>query len=235
MNWKKYTLEFLSIFVAVILAFALDHWNESRRDREAEAKILLEIYNGLQQDKEDVRINVIGHKLGIAACAYWRNLFDGKSVNIDSLARNYFLVTRDFISIQNTSGYETLKSRGFELVENDSLRQKIISVYEFNYQVLRKLEEEYTENQFQKNYFDKINDVLGPHFVYNSKGEIIDINRPLNLSEEERNILFSYLYKIQYNREFVLDFYDKVDENIDDLMGLLESNLGIELKRGEVD
>ena len=42
----KYTFEFLSIFIAVISAFALNNWNDNRRDRLAENKILTEIYNG---------------------------------------------------------------------------------------------------------------------------------------------------------------------------------------------
>lgn len=32
-NWKKYGIEFLSIFIAVIAAFALNNWNDNRRDR----------------------------------------------------------------------------------------------------------------------------------------------------------------------------------------------------------
>ena len=52
-NWKKYTFEFLSIFIAVSSAFALNNWNDNRRDRNAERKILEEIYNGLEKDLDD--------------------------------------------------------------------------------------------------------------------------------------------------------------------------------------
>ena len=34
----------------------------------------------------------------------------------DSFLIHYFNLTRDFISIQNTSGYETLQSKGLELI-----------------------------------------------------------------------------------------------------------------------
>ncbi len=39
-NLKKYTFEFLSIFIAVISAFGLNNWNDHRRDRVAELKIM---------------------------------------------------------------------------------------------------------------------------------------------------------------------------------------------------
>ncbi|MEZ4957419.1 MAG: hypothetical protein R2825_27930 [Saprospiraceae bacterium] len=48
-NWKKYAMEFVSIFIAVISAFALNNWNDNRRDEQAAAKILTEISNGLQR------------------------------------------------------------------------------------------------------------------------------------------------------------------------------------------
>lgn len=46
-NWEKIGFEFLSIFIAVTSAFALNNWNENRRDDNAANKILAEISNGL--------------------------------------------------------------------------------------------------------------------------------------------------------------------------------------------
>lgn len=56
LNWKTYAFEFLSIFVAVISAFALTNWDDKRRDRHTEVKILTEIRNGLEKDIKDVQI-----------------------------------------------------------------------------------------------------------------------------------------------------------------------------------
>ena len=46
-NWKRFGFESLSIFIAVVAAFALDNWNENRKEQLAESKILTEVYNGL--------------------------------------------------------------------------------------------------------------------------------------------------------------------------------------------
>ena len=135
-NWKKQGVEFLSIFIAVVSAFALNNWNENRRDANSESKILIEISNGLEKDIEDICANKFGHELGINACIFFRNVLANKKVNSDSLMTYYRDLTRDFISIQNTAGYETLKSRGLELIKNDSLRLQIITLYEYNYKIL---------------------------------------------------------------------------------------------------
>ncbi|WP_340200664.1 hypothetical protein [Ascidiimonas sp. W6] len=224
-NWKKYAFEFLSIFIAVISAFALNNWNDNRRDSRAESKILTEILNGLEKDREDISLNIIGHEQGIKSCIFWREIFSNQKPNLDTLQQHYFMLTRDFISIQNTSGYEALKSRGFELIKNDSLREHIISLYEFDYQTIEKLEEEYNEMQFHSNYFSKINSIIAPHFEYDLKGNISEIELPLTLIESDRKIVLSYLWSIQVNRKFVLKTYQEVYEKVGILINEIEKEL----------
>jgi len=144
---------------------------------------------------------------------------------LDSLAQHYHYLTRDYISIQNTSGYETLKSRGLELIHNDSLRFKIISLYEFDYNILRKLEEEYKEMQYLESYFDEINNKIAPNFKFDEKGAPVDIKLPLKMNKDEKNILLSYLWKMKFNRNFVLEFYDQVEESILKLKEEIEEEL----------
>jgi len=213
-NWKKYAFEFLSIFIAILAAFALDNWNDNRNDRVAEAKILTEILNGLEKDKEDVAMNIFGHELGLKACTYWRDITRNQPYDSDSLRQYYMILTRDFVSIQNTTGYETLKSRGLELVENDSLRERIVTLYEFDYQALRKLEEEYGEMQFHENYFEAMNTVFLPYMQFDSIGSLRSIEYPLDLERNEENLLLSHLWKIEYNRNFILREYRKVEKKI---------------------
>lgn len=213
-NWKKQGFEFLLIFIAVISAFALNNWNENRKTEDSENKILTAIANGLEKDIDDIRSNKRGHKKGISACVYFRKLLTNQEVNPDSLLVQYENLTRTFISIQNVAGYETLKSQGLALVKNDSLRLEIISLYEYDFNALRKLEEEYSEMQFQHNYFKDINNALAPNFQLDESGNIKGIDLPLDLSENERKTLLVYLWKIQNSRNFILTYYSDIENKI---------------------
>lgn len=85
-NWKKYSVDFLSIFIAVISAFALNNWNDNRKDRIAESKILTEISNGLKKDLEDVKENKLGHEQGIKSVSFFKKLLTQKdSISKDSI------------------------------------------------------------------------------------------------------------------------------------------------------
>lgn len=188
-------------------------------------KILFEIKNGLDKDFEDLELNTKGHKVGLKACQFWRDVIQNNPVNIDSLDITYIQLTRDFISIQNNSGYETLKSRGLEIIKNDTLRSKIIALYEYEYSILKKLEEEYEEMQFHKNYYKEINEILAPYLVFDNQGKLMDLNRPVQLSVADKNKLLSHFMKIEFNRNMILALYQKTELVLLNLKNQIESTL----------
>lgn len=221
-NKKSYRVELFLIFVTVVSAFALNSWNENRKANLAENKLLAEIQKGLEKDLLDMDENLRGHRMGNQAVDYFRRFLTQKPITQDSLLTYYLTVTRDFISIQNISGYEALKSRGFELIQNDSLRTKIISLYEYDYSSLRKLEEEYYEMQFQENYFREINRTLAKYFIFDAEGKITGIDVNQKVDESEKRILLTYLMKIKTNRNFVMYQYDVTKAKVLDLIKNIE-------------
>ena len=200
-NWREHLFEFFSIFIAVSLAFILDRWNDNRKDSIAESKILEEIYNGLERDSLDIASDEKYYKIAFRGLKYFNDILDGKSVENDSLITFYFLFSRESIVVQNKSGYESLKSRGLETIKNDSLRSEIIRLYEVDYELARKFNEEHSEYKFMQNYFHKINDALAPNFEYDTTNNITGIKLPINLNEKERSLLKSYLWKIAVGKQ----------------------------------
>ena len=108
-NLTKYFFEFLSIFIAVVSAFALANWNDNRNSRDSEQKILVEIMNSLQIDFKDFQNNIEGNKLSLIADSVFRGLLNGEEISQGSIALNYTLLFRDYIPIVNKSAYESLK------------------------------------------------------------------------------------------------------------------------------
>lgn len=212
MAWKKYAFEFISIFVAVVAAFALERWNDGRKDAAAEQGILREISNGLRKDLEDIRLNMAGHRDGLNACRYWRRAVLGDSVSMDSLPRYTFSLTRDFVSIQNSSGYQSLRSRGLELIADDSLRSDIIALYEYDLEILAKLEEDYDELQLHAAYYPDFSEVVVPHLSFSAQGLPQGLEVPLQLEPADRARMLMDLLKIEQNRGFILQYYQVVEQ-----------------------
>lgn len=224
-NWKKYTLEFFSIFIAVISAFALNNWNDNRRDSQSEEKILKEIKNGLLLDLKDIATNKSGHEYGINTCEKFRKLINNEAVDQSSILRDYTILVRDFTSIMNMSGYESLKSKGLEIVKNDSLRFQIISLYDFEYQIIDKLEEGATEMQSFENYFKPINDILYPFMEYDENGRFNGFSKNMKLTELEKKEILSYLWRIERNRSYKMIKYKDIEEKIELLVDNIDKEL----------
>ena len=220
-NWRKYTFEFLSIFIAVISAFGLNNWNDRRNSRHSEQKILHEIRNSLAIDLKDFNTNMFGNRLSLKANERFKDLIRGQEIAQDSIGLFYTILFRDYIPIINRSAYESYKANNIKIITNDSLRLQIISLYDYYYAVIEALEYEVPEMQSYANYFSEINAILSPYMEFSEDGTLVSISSPDNLSEPEKKKILSYLWRIKSNRDFKLGRYEtiiqemkKVEESI---------------------
>jgi len=221
----KYLIELLIVFIGVYLAFGLNNLNENRKRNLSEDKILAEIKNGLDLDLIDLEHNIRGHQTGIRVVDGFVQLVNGETVISDSIDLYLSSLTRDYISIQNQSGYESLKSQGLDIIQNDSLRFAIISLYDFHYEIIQKLEEVHSENQFYQNYYPEIQRILGPYLRFNEQGKLVDVETPIQLNDLDRNTLLSYFWRIKKNRGFTMMNYNLVKKEVEKLLVLIDSHL----------
>lgn len=224
-NWKKYGMEFLSVFIAVISAFALSNWNDNRNSRKSEQKILLEINNGLSRDLKDFSGNMTGHKFSLRANTVFRDLLQNKLISQDSIRFYYISLFRDYPPIVNRSGYESLKANGLKTISNDSLRFQIIALYDYYYSIIEILEEEVREMQSFENFFAPVNDLLHPYIEFDSSGIIKMITYPDGLSDIEKNEILSYIWRLEENRKYKLKRYELVRDEIKKLKYSIENEL----------
>ena len=219
---SRFVLEIFSIFLGVTIAFLANHWNEQRKERILEEKILKEINVELASDLTDLNQNIYGHEQGIVAVKLFRRYMQGEAVDYDSLSAYFERLYRDYISITNTTGYEMLRSRGLEVIRNDQLRSEIVNLYDFKYEIITKLEEEYHPAQFHKNYFTTLS-----HFFrdYMEVGETkLSITRPYNGEPDPEIMLI--LREIQSWRTFLIDAYRQSINSIAELRADITAEVG---------
>lgn len=227
-NWKKYIFEFLSIFVAVISAYALNNWNDNRNNRNTERKILTEIKNSIENDVKDFNSNIGGNRLSLRADEVFRELIHNKNVSQDSIGIYYTALFRDYIPIINKSAYESFKSNNIKIISNDSLRLEIISLYDYYYSIIEALEYDVPEMQSYANYFSKINSLLFRYMEFNSKnGNLVAIKQPVELTDLQKKEMQSYLWRIRSNRMFKLGRYETIIKAIEKV----ERDIDEELKK----
>ena len=139
----KFFWDILKTFIGVFLAFSLGQWEQEQRLHKSENTVLMEISSELTADIEDLELNTIGHKSGLAACRFFKRHLIGELSGVDSMQFYFNQLLREFISVQHSAAYESLQSRGLEIIKDDSLRLQIVNVYDFQYEIVFKLEEQY--------------------------------------------------------------------------------------------
>ncbi|WP_340199008.1 hypothetical protein [Ascidiimonas sp. W6] len=223
-KWRKYVFEFLSIFIAVVSAFALTNWNDNRNSKQSEEKILTEIKNGIGIDKQDFEGNIIGHTISLRANYMFRELLNGKEISQDSIGLFYTSLFRDYTPVINRSGYESLKETSLKTITNDSLRFQIISLYDYYYGIIEILDN-VSEMQSFENYFASVNLLLHPYMEFDEDGNLIHINYPKELSENQRKELLSYLWRLENNRKFKLGRYKSIIQIMDNVKSNIEEEI----------
>jgi hypothetical protein len=143
---KRYVIyaigEILLVMLGILLALQVNNWNEGRKNREIEIEILSVIYANLINDLDDFEKNLIHFSNKKESCNAILEFAENNVSYHDSMSF-YFLYASIFPHFTpNTSGYELLKSKGLDLVSNDSLKIAITNLYEYGYKYLQTWESE---------------------------------------------------------------------------------------------
>ena len=134
-KYFKYAIgEIILVVIGILIALQINNWNEERSQRKLEQSILLEMKENLLFDLADIRGNIARDSTYIKATSKVLKSLENKIAFNDSLKVAYGKLGLSSLFEENTSAFENLKSLGFNLISNDSLRQKITFLYSARYE-----------------------------------------------------------------------------------------------------
>lgn len=213
-------LEIAIVAVGILIAFQLCNWRMTRDRAKTEVNILKEIKSNLELDMIDIKGNLVGHTNKLAYIDSLRN-YQEYRFNQQEIGKHLFQIFRDYGVTPQTSAFETLKAKGVDLITNDSLRMKVLRLYDFYYVTTVKLEEEWDALKFDNelryisetyfNRFDMINEVV----LIKSEN-----NRWLENPDVQIRIDF-----VNNNLVFVIKFYEILIGEINDTIAAIDKEL----------
>ncbi len=114
--------EIVLVVIGILIALTINNWNEKRKLKTEEIKLLKEMKSALESDKEDIISNISEHLSAAQSCHIIIHFVENHLLYHDSLDF-HFANALNTTRFGHTSGpYETLKVKGPDLIENDSLR-----------------------------------------------------------------------------------------------------------------
>ncbi len=140
---RKYLLyaigEIALVVIGILIALQINNWNEWRKDRETEEKILHEIIENLETNLARLDINIARGETDNEYTDVVISFIEKEIPYSDTLDKFFPLALNavDEGSFLSYVGYESLKNTGFEIIQNDLLKKEIITLFEVTYKDLR--------------------------------------------------------------------------------------------------
>ena len=130
------TGEIVLVMIGILLALQVNNWNELRKEKGHEIKILVALRNGFLQDMEEIESNLTNYKIAVKASDLVVQHLQSNAQYHDFLAVHLAQTIGMDAFIPQKAAYQTLKSKGVDLISNDSLRSQILYVHDFLYDFL---------------------------------------------------------------------------------------------------
>lgn len=132
-RFRKYLIyaagEIVLVVIGILIALQINNWNVGNNLKALETKYLKETLTNLQLDLKDIDFNISFNKEKRNSTTIVLDHLKKKLPYKDSLAFHFGNIHGSTRFIPHTSAYESLKSKGIEIIENDGIRKKMTNLY----------------------------------------------------------------------------------------------------------
>src|SRR6056297_3604459 len=138
-KFSKYLLyaigEIILVVIGILIALSINNWNEGIKIKAKEREILLHMKRNLESNlQQDYPKKVLENSLKSTQIIL-AHIEQGKPYN-DSLDFHFGWIPATTRHMPNTTAYENLKTIGFDIISNDTLRENYQSLFAFNYNLI---------------------------------------------------------------------------------------------------
>ena len=197
--------EIILVVIGILIALSINNWNEDRKDVKREIKMLYDIQNDVNKNIKNIAEGIIILEEGIKRSKEMVSAFE-KQTKYDTIMNNNFQFYSYYWDpdFRNAS-FENLKKEGVNLIANDSLRNRIIDIFEIDMDIL-----DVSDLNKHNDYMASVgNRILNKHFYFDSKtGDLRSFNYEKMMSDNEFYSFVSFISANQYidlkkSKEFI--------------------------------
>jgi len=217
-KYFKYAIgEIILVVIGILIALQINNWNEKSKLKNEEIKLLKEIRSALISDKEDSSSNISEHSSAAKSCSILINHISNKLPYNDSLDFHFANALNTTRFVHTSSPYETLKIKGPDLIENDSLRLMLGEYYDkwIGYQF-----------DLQKSSLESFNLAKERQFELFKSGRFWEKVKPINYNQlVKNNYYYSWLTYTLGQRQWEAQRFKSLNEKNEQLIKLIDNEV----------
>lgn len=204
-KFNKYLMyaigEIVLVVIGILIALQINNWNENKKSRRFEVKILKELRNDLKSNYNELSpIKKNNQELIIKSDSLTSVL---KNKSFDFNIHSHLLKSIDYgnFGVYNVSSttYKFIESKGFEILKNDSLRISISDLYERRiFNIVNNL------NIYQSHYLKETRPYLVSNFRLPKQGIPIPLSQASIENQIFKNIINRRARLLEVSRRNIL-------------------------------
>ncbi len=140
-NMRKYVWyalgEILLVMIGILLALQVNNWNEQNAERAYEIKMLTEVQQSLKSDLADKRNIIVLFDNIERSINEILKMRENSDYPRDSVTTHLNRIAGAGLFFPYTDGaFEAIKTSGLDKISNDSVRNKLVQLYSYNFKAL---------------------------------------------------------------------------------------------------
>ncbi len=140
-DWKYSLREIVLIVVGILIALAINNWNEQRKLYNKETRTLRELKASLENDMVDIRINLQTHENSLKSTELLiEHLKAGRPYH-DTLDAHFGELLGSSLFLSDDAAYSSLQNYGRDLISNETLKKKLSLLYAHDYAYIKEIEQ----------------------------------------------------------------------------------------------
>lgn len=122
--------EIILLVIGIMIAVQINNWNELKQQKRLELQTLKEIRGSISANLAELNLLSTQHQTQIKQFEHLVKHLEQDLPYHDSLETKMSAIFGWYTPLFDFAPYETLKTRGVELISNDTIKRNIIAVYE---------------------------------------------------------------------------------------------------------
>ena len=125
--------EIALVVIGILIALQINNWNQERIGQKIERQLLQELIENLQTNEERFLASIADEKITARSIEYVVKSLENQWPYHDSM--DYHYGRADFAAdmVLTTTAFETIKSKGFDVVLDNNIRKTMIDLFDAEY------------------------------------------------------------------------------------------------------
>lgn len=136
-KYLKYAIgEIILVVVGILIALQINNWNELRKSQNEELNLLADIKSNLVVTLKDLQQDTLGNSKYLRHYLKIEYYINNNLPYNEELDSAFACLTFWYSPYITTTAYNTLESKGLDLIKNEALKNDIVNMYEVKLKTL---------------------------------------------------------------------------------------------------